>query len=100
MQAKPADTVHSEIVGHIQKQGGPASSWYAGIASDWSDRLFNGHNVSRTDHWYIARQCFNADDARRVEAALINFGCDGGGGGGDRSTVYVYAYLKSAVTTP
>jgi len=27
-------------------------------------------------------------------------GCDGGVGGGDETTVYVYTYLKGAMTNP
>lgn len=100
MTPQAAQTVYDEIVAHIGKQGGSYSSWYAGIASDWEDRLFNDHQVPKKDYWYIARQCLTDTDARNVEAALIKLGCDGGGGGGDHTTVYVYAYLKGSVTDP
>lgn len=101
MEAQDAQQVYNEIVAHIKKQGGAYSTWYCGIASDWEDRLFNEHQVPRSrDYWHIVRQCHNNSDARAVEAALIKLGCDGGVGGGDESTVYVYAYLKGTMTNP
>ena len=39
-------------------------------------------------------------DARNVEDKLHELGCDGGPGGGDASTVWVYAYLKGTMTIP
>jgi len=100
MTQQPAQAVYVDIVAHINKQGGPYSAWYCGIASNWQERLFNDHRVPKKDHWYIARQCFNHEDARKVEKALLEIGCDGGTGGGDETTVYVYAYLKSKVADP
>ncbi len=100
MKPEPAQVVYDQIVQHIKKQRGPYSSWYCGIASDWQTRLFDDHRVPRKDHWYIARQCFNDSDARSVERALLDLGCEGGGGGGDRSTIYVYAYLMAPGTNP
>ena len=100
MSPQAAKTVYDEIVAHIDQQGGSYSSWYAGIASDWKDRLFTNHQVPKVNYWYIARQCFTDTDARRVEQALLKLGCDGGGGGGGSTTVYVYAYLKGTHTDP
>ena len=100
MMPQEAQTVYDEIVAHMSKQGGPCSSWYAGITSDWKGRLFGDHQAPRKDYWYIARQCFSDTDARNVEQALFKLGCDGGGGGGDHTTVYVYAYLKGSQTSP
>lgn len=100
MEAKEKSQVYDEIIAHINKQGGQYSSWYCGIASDWENRLFVEHKVPRENHWYIARQCYDDDDARTVEAGLVKFGCDGGPGGGDKTSVYVYAYLKGTMTNP
>lgn len=101
MEAQNFQQVYNEIVAHIRKQGGKPSDWYCGIASDWEDRLFNEHQVPRRkDYWYIARKCYNTADARTVEKMLIRFGCDGGVGGGDETTIYVYAYLKGSMTNP
>jgi len=100
MEAQDAQQVYDKIVAHIKKQGGAYSTWYCGIASDWEDRLFNDHQVPREDHWWIALQCYNNTDARAVESALLKLGCDGSAGGGDQTTVYVYAYLKGTMTNP
>ncbi|MFC1963569.1 hypothetical protein ACFLVL_03000 [Chloroflexota bacterium] len=100
MKPQDAQTVYKEIVAHIKKQSGSYSKWYAGIASDWEDRLFVDHQVPKEHYWYIARQCHNDEDARAVEKSLHSLGCDGSFGGGDPTTVYVYAYLKSGVTNP
>lgn len=90
-----------EILAHIKSQGGRESSWYVGIASNWQARLFTDHNVPKQDVWYIARQCPDDASARSVEDALIQLGYDGGLGGGDKTTVFVYAYLKiPRVTNP
>jgi len=100
MEAQDAQQVLDEIVAHIKKQGGAYSRWYCGIASDWENRLFNEHQVPRENYWWIALQCYTNGDARAVEKALLGLGCDGGIGGGDQTTVYVYAYLKGTVTNP
>lgn len=100
MQAQSAQQVYDEIVAHINKQGGAYSTWYCGIASDWADRLFNDHQVPRKDHWWVARQCHDDDASRAVETRLHKQGCDGAPSGGDKTTVFVYAYLEGTMTNP
>jgi len=97
--AAPAQTIFNEIRQHIADQGGPRRGWYAGIASH-TDRLFVDHGVPRQDHWFIFRRARSAADARAIEKALLDWGCDGGPGGGDGDTVIVYAYLKTSITNP
>lgn len=96
MTPDSSQNVYSQILAHI---GTNYSAWYAGIASNWEDRLFVDHSVPRQGCGYIARQCFTDADARAVEQALLKLGCDGGPSGGDRTTVYVYAYQKLRGTT-
>ena len=98
--AKEAKQVISEIVAHIDDQGGAYSGWYCGITSDINSRLHGDHKVPEKNHWFITRKCLNETDARTVESTLIKLGCDGAPGGGDETTVYVYAYLKTNVTAP
>lgn len=100
MEAQSAQSAYDEIVAYIKKQGGAYSTWYSGITSDWVSRLFDEHKVPRKDWAYIARQCFNDTGARGVEDALIKLGCDGSSGGGDNTSVYVYAYQKGSMTNP
>lgn len=76
----------------MDKHGGAPSQWYAGIASDPRQRLFNDHNVSEHGDAWGLDYCVSADDARAVEEALLHMGCKGGAGGGDASTKAVYLY--------
>ncbi len=99
-RAKDAQTIYNEIVAHINKQGGPRSSWYVGITQDVDQRLFGTHKVPREGHWYIYREANTAQAARNIEKALLEWGCDGGTGGGDSNAEFVYAYLMTAVTDP
>ncbi len=98
MDAQDAKTAYTKIVAHIDSQGYAYSEWYCGIATDWEDRLFNEHKVPKKGHARITKKCHNDDDSRIVETALVKLGCDGGPGGGDESSVYVYAYLKGSMT--
>jgi len=91
---------YNNIKAYIDKQDKPYQSWYVGIASNARKRLFEDHNVlEKTDQW-VYDQCPNDKDARSVEAALLKLGCDGETGGGDETTTYIYAYLKSSNTNP
>lgn len=95
-----AQTIYDEMIAHIRKEGSSASNWYAGITEDIGDRLFGDHNVPRKDHWFIHRRAESEDDARAIEDALHEYGCDGGPGGGDDDAVFVYAYKKTVRTNP
>lgn len=96
-QVLSAQDVVNEIVAHIRKQGGPVGSWYAGIASNIEQRLFGDHCVPK-EHWWIRRRAANSTAARAAEKALLDWGCDGGPGGGDDTCIHVYAYLKTPKT--
>ena len=62
-----------------------------GIASDIQKRLFEDHSVAGC---FIYRKAINATHARSAEQMLLNDGFDGGTGGGDHTTTYVYAFKK------
>lgn len=89
----------NEIKNFIIKNtsGSNYNSWYVGIANDPVRRLFEDHNVNKEVGPWIYRKCYNDTSAREVEQALIsNLKTQGGPGGGDDSTVFVYAYeIKS-----
>ena len=95
-----ARDVYEEMLAHINKLGGSYPDWYCGIAPNWVNRLLIEHKVPKEGHPYIARQCYTGDDARAVENALVELGCDGAPGKGDKTSVYVYAYLKGTMTNP
>ena len=86
------EQVLADIKAYIAQSGGGYPSWYAGIASDPKDRLFNGHSVREKGDYWILRTCDSNADARTVEDALLRLGTKGGPGGGDNATKAVYAY--------
>ena len=90
----------AEMCEYINEIGGNHHLWYVGVTSDLMQRLCDEHSVPREGHPCISRRCFENSDARLVEQGLLNIGCDGGGGGGDKSSVFVYAYRKGATTKP
>jgi len=100
MAAKNSKIICDEIAQHISKQGGEKKAWYFGIATDLKQRLHQDHQVPEEDYWYIWREAVSALEARAIEKAFLDWGCDGGSGGGDDNTRFVYAYLKSHVTNP
>ncbi|MDD4287500.1 MAG: hypothetical protein PHO20_00845 [Candidatus Peribacteraceae bacterium] len=95
-----ATSIFQEIENHRHKCGGSPSSWYAGIAADPEDRLFNEHGVTKGQDAWIYRDAGTSSASRAIEKALLDLGYDGGGGGGDGDTRYIYAYKKSYRTNP
>lgn len=100
MTAKDVKTICADIAAQINKEGSVKKSWYVGIAADVTERLHGDHRVPEKEHWYIWREAFTSGEARAIEKAFLEWGCDGGPGGGDDKTRYVYAYLKTSVTSP
>ncbi len=83
----------NEIDNHIKKEGSSYRNWYVGIASDPEKRLFSDHNVSKQNSWWIYMEAFTDDDARSVENFFLEQrGTQGGPGGGDEKSHFVYAY--------
>ena len=97
--AKLNQEIISEIKSYIAKCGGSYSDWYVGIASAPKQRLFNDHSVDEKNGFWIYHETENSNSARDIEDYLINtLGTDGGTGGGDYSSRYVYAYKKTSYT--
>lgn len=89
----------AQICAHADKEGSGYNKWYCGIAADPAERLFSGHNVPKDNSWWIHRNAQTEQNARDTEAYLVKLGFAGGEGGGDSTTVNVYAYkiLNSTV---
>lgn len=85
---------------YIANNGNDPSNWYAGIASYPTQRLFHEHNVNRDSDIYIYDNAATEENARSVENYLIEtLGTQGGAGGGDSKTIWVYAYKITPSTT-
>jgi hypothetical protein len=87
---------YQSLVDFMNKSRGTYSDWYAGIAENPKDRLTSGHGVTTED--YLFDFVPTSDEARQVEQALFKIGCDGGPGGGGRTTNGIYIYRKSRNT--
>ncbi len=98
IQPQSVQSIIQEIDTHMVKSQVNSAGWYVGITSDIEQRLFGYHQVPRQNHWFIYRRAFNDTDARNIEAAYHKAGCKGAGGGGDSTTVYVYAYVITKQT--
>lgn len=86
----------SEIGNHIQNNGGIFQHWYIGITSNPRERLFVGHKVVENGDAWIYREAMNSNEARMVEKFFLDKLVTGGGsGGGDYTSLFVYAYKKS-----
>lgn len=95
------DEIIRDIRAHITKEGSPFSDWYVGITSNINDRVFGDHNVSEKDQLYIYCEAYTVAFARHIEQQFIDVdGTDGGPGGGDEDSVFVYAYKKTSETNP
>jgi hypothetical protein len=79
------------LVGYMNQNGGVYSEWYAGISADPQERLRSGHGVGGGDQ---SKFCFvfTHQQARDIEAKLIELGCSGGPGGGDDTSCGIYIY--------
>ena len=95
------DQIIADIRAHIAKDGAAYSKWYVGITKDAQNRLFNDHGVIKDGDWWIYRQAYNSQSARDVEDYFVNTcATDGGVGGGDEDSTFVYAYKKAPHTNP
>lgn len=94
-EEKPREIV-ADVTEHVADLGDSYDEWYAGIATDWEDCVFDRHCVERDakDTW-IVRKAANEAKARKAEKKLHKAGFDGGPGGGEESTRFVYAYKVS-----
>jgi len=98
MQQQESSVVN-DIVGYIRRTNTSPVEWYVGIAIDAQARVFEEHGVNKDVDYWIYRECFSADAARRVERYFItNYQTDGGSGGGSDASRFVYAYKKERHT--
>lgn len=93
--------VIADLRGYLARLGGPYRTWYVGITADPRARLFRDHGLDEKADVWVSRECESSEVAREVEELFARvLGADGGPGGGDASTRWVYAYRKSPRTRP
>lgn len=95
-----AEDIIKKIGSEIQRVGLPHSRWYVGIAENPKERVFGAHSVSEELDIFFICKANSAEEARIAENELLKKGCDGGSGGGNQDSIWVYAYLKSNRTNP
>jgi hypothetical protein len=99
MQTYTATQIVADINSHIVNSGSRYyNEWYCGITNDINQRLFSDHNVSRQNDSWIWFKAGSDDESRQAEATMHEKGCKGAGGGGDESSVFVYAYKITRTT--
>lgn len=74
--------------------------YYIGITNDVERRLFTEHCVDKKNGRWIYCTADSDSIAREVEQHYLDKGMDGGPGGGDNTTKYVYCYKKTSATQP
>lgn len=98
--AKDVNTIIQEIESHLVNScgGGKYSDYYVGITKSIRERLFGAHNVPEKGHCRIHRESYSDTDARKVEKYSLDKGMQGGDGGGDEESVFVYVYKVASFT--
>ena len=86
----------TEIESFIIDNGGFFGDWYAGITDDVKERLYGYHNVKET---CVFVKTPSVGFARIIEKYFIEERkTDGGIGGGNEGSLYVYLYKKQSYT--
>ena len=99
MKQLNAEQIVDALIGHVSDLNEPYSNWYAGIASDPERRLFSEHNVDKEGNGWCYCKAIGINNSRLAEKTLIEkYGFDGGTGGGDDSSIYVYVYRETQNT--
>lgn len=83
----------------VAQRGDPYREWYVGISKKPVERLFIQHKVCQ-DGYCVCLLADSATVARDAESHFLNLGMDGGPGGGDEDSKFVYVYRKSYGTNP
>jgi hypothetical protein len=94
------ETCISDIKSFIQQRGGSYEDFYVGISKNAARRLFGDHCVELNEPTWIFINAENAATARAVEIHFLVLGCEGGSGGGDDESKFVYAYQMTRLTKP
>ena len=67
---------------------------HIGITKDPIRRLFHEHKITDEDYWWTYIKADSEETARAVERYFIEMGMQGGTGGGDNESVFVYCFVE------
>ena len=82
-----------QITVHINAHDPEYGHWYIGIAKDPNQRLFQQHSVDKTRGDFLVIETSSDEIAREVESYFTTIShIQGGPGGGDENSKYVYIY--------
>ncbi len=90
--------IMNEVMVHMGKYSVKYQDWYAGIAADPKEKLFNGHGVKESGDAWIFRRCVNNNAAREIERHFVKKGCKGGSVDEEKETLFFYAYMMQPHT--
>jgi hypothetical protein len=93
-------SVIAKIETFVVSRGGRVNDWYVGITKNPGRRLFGDHKVPINEDTWIYSEAPDSETARAVESHFLAQDFDGGPGGGDTESKFVYAYRKTALTLP
>lgn len=89
------EDIIDDILHYLKSVNLPFSSWYIGIATSPTSKLFYEHDVSVNSHW-IYRHAESDQAAMEIADYLRdNYGLQGRNCHTDRTTRYVYAFAMT-----
>lgn len=96
---KDYQTIVDDIMKRLEGSGKKYySEFYIGITNNIERRLFDEHNVSRENAWWIYRTAKDSATAREVERHFLDLGMRGGESGGNDTSNIVYCYAVTSTT--
>lgn len=92
------DEIICNINEHISVSGHNSyEDFYIGITS-CPEKRFLEHKVNINDSWSITMPAIDSETARKVEKYFLCRGMNGGDGGGNDDSIYVYCYIITPAT--
>ena len=94
-----AQELYNAIDEHLKKSNRQYyREFYCGITDDVERRLFEEHNVSKENGFWIYGPADDIEVAREVEKHYLNLGMQGSTGGGNEDSIWFYCYLVMQYT--
>ncbi len=97
---KSKEQIIDSIDAFIEIRDGDYEEWYIGITDNPDRRLFDEHKVDKKCKNHFYRETSSNDIARYIEQYFLALGCNGGAGGGEKDSVWVYGYIMTSRTKP